>query len=191
MPKKAFFLNKGRTLYDFPWSWGCYHRGHSLLQVICLPLLPSGVRMNCLNYLPQESKTLKLLSSLPPTHSSRISFFKIQRHSPKVCYSFRLKEDSSDFPTQVIHINVWMTNSCYCCFLKGDVSPWHLSPQCPCQKTKRQLFGISSFRILNPCPLGSVQRCMVWMFCLPVTHLLESGDRWTDILNPCSCTIAI
>lgn len=106
VPKKAFFLNKGRTLYDFPWSWGCYHRGHSLLQVICLPLLPSGVRMNCLNYLPQESKTLKLLSSLPPTHSSRISFFKIQRHSPKVYYSFRLKEDSSDFPTQVIHINV-------------------------------------------------------------------------------------
>ena len=118
--------------------------------------------VNSLNYLPQESKTLKLLSSLLPTPSSRISFFKIQRHSFKVHYSFRCKEDS-EFPIQVIHINVWMTNGCYCCFLKEEVSPWPLSPHCPWQKKKGQLLGISPFRTLNPCPLVSVPRCMVWM----------------------------
>ena len=98
-PQKVISANKGILSQSKAACWMTSHGiGPAITEDLipyvhlCLPLLHTGVHhykalmtltehVNGLNCLPQESETLKLLSSLPSMPSSRVSFFKIQRHS--------------------------------------------------------------------------------------------------------------
>lgn len=98
-PQKVISANKGILSQSKAVCWMTSHGiGPAITEDLipcvhlCLPLLHTGVHhykalmiltghVNGLNCLPQESETLKLLSSLPSMPSSRVSFFKIQRHS--------------------------------------------------------------------------------------------------------------
>ena len=149
-PQKVISANKGILSQSKAACWMTSHgTGAAITEDLipcvhlCLLLLHTGVHhykalmiltehMNGLNCLSHESETLKLLSSLPSMPWSRISFFKIQRHSLR--FIFHLDARNSYFPIQVTRINVWMINGCYCCFLIEEVflteekrtAAWHL-----------------------------------------------------------------